>query len=63
VVIIGGVVGVCLTVFVGTKTEKPPVIQPLVIVIDGCEYFKCDTYAGYYVYTHKGNCTNHVSKP
>lgn len=31
-----------------------------IVKIEGCEYLECDTYAGHYVYTHKGNCSNPI---
>ena len=33
-----------------------------IVVIDGCEYIDNMTYPGNSVYTHKGNCTNHVKE-
>lgn len=31
-----------------------------IITSEGCEYFKEQTYAGYYIYIHKGNCKNPI---
>ena len=58
------VVGLLLIFSFSPKTNEPVQTQPFpIIVVHGCEYFKCNTYASYYVYTHKGNCTNHVNNP
>lgn len=32
-----------------------------VVVIDSCQYLKWRTHSSYWVYCHKGNCTNHPS--
>lgn len=34
----------------------------IVVVIDGCQYLASQTYAGHYVVSHKGNCTNIIHK-
>lgn len=44
-------------VFIGCRN---PGNKPDTTVIEGCEYFLCDTYAGHYVLVHKGNCTNTI---
>lgn len=65
-VMLGVVVGLILMAILADngKAKKSPVVQPSiqppVVVFDGCEYFKCQTYCDLCVYTHKGNCTNHV---
>ena len=34
--------------------------SPIVVIIDGCQYLECETYYGRFVWSHKGNCTNHT---
>ena len=35
---------------------------PIVVVIEGCEYFYLPSSHLYYTLCHKGNCTNHQTK-
>lgn len=50
--------------FVLAWNHRPSYVDltPDVVVIDGCQYFKLNSYStarSYYTLTHKGNCTNH----
>ena len=38
----------------GTSSNQKGV--PDTVVIEGHDYFKCESYPWNYVYTHKGNC-------
>lgn len=29
-------------------------------VVEGCQYLMCPSYYGYFVLSHKGNCTNSI---
>lgn len=31
-----------------------------VVTIDSCEYLKIVTYGAFYIYSHKGNCSNKI---
>jgi competence protein ComGC len=31
-----------------------------VAVVEGCQYLMCPSYYGYFVLSHKGNCTNSI---
>jgi len=57
---IGGVLG--LAIWLGVtldRAQEKRVASPQVVEIEGCEYFHWETYYGYPVLTHKGNCKNH----
>lgn len=34
--------------------------SPRTVTIDHCQYLESETYYGYLVWSHKGNCTNHT---
>ena len=49
-------------IFIMIKVIKPnkDINKAEVVIKDGCEYFSCPSYSGYFVFTHKGNCSNPI---
>lgn len=54
------IIGVAFMLGCSEKKNTKTVGGVTVVTIDGCEYFKCNTYGFAYVLTHKGNCTNSI---
>ena len=74
ILILAGLAAIAIPSFVKTKNaiedEKNGIIITnikvpegvTIAVIDGCQYLQTQSNGGYYFYTHKANCTNHIVK-